>query len=184
MRSLLAMAFIAFPLTVYFLLEHWPARAFVVLFGVLACARLLLTQTVTVPVRLLGSLAIGLFCLIAWHQQALGVVKLYPVLMSLGGAGYGLYTLFYPPSAIERLARAMGMPVDSAGERYTRGVTRLWVGFFILNAGVACYTALATSTAAWSLYNGLISYLIIGVLLGAEYLYRGYYRRQQSESTP
>ena len=144
MRNLLALAFIAFPLAVLLWLDHLPANAFIALFGLLACVRLLLADPLQVTVRVLGCLGIMVFCALAWHQEQLGVLKIYPVLMSLGGAGYGIYTLLNPPSAIERLARATGMVVDAAGERYTRGVTWLWVTFFLLNAVVAAYTAVAT----------------------------------------
>lgn len=179
MRSLLAMAFIAFPLTVLILLDHVPASTFIALFGVLAGARLLLADALSVSLRVVGCIALGMFCAVAWQQQTFGLIKLYPVLMSLAGAGYGLFTLLHPPSAIERLARATGMSVDAAGQRYTRGVTWMWVGFFVLNAGAAAYTAMATTTSTWALYNGFFSYLIIAALFAAEYLFRGYYRRQQ-----
>ena len=183
MRKLLAIAFIAFPLTVFFLLDHLPARAFVALFGALAAVRLLLADRLSAAVRWLGCLSLLVFCTLAWWQQALDLLKIYPVAMSLGGAGYGIYTLLYPPSAIERLARATGMTVDTAGERYTRGVTWMWVGFFVVNAGIAGYTTLAATTATWALYNGFFSYLIIALLFAAEYLFRGYSRRQQSQQS-
>lgn len=180
MRKLLAIAFIAFPLALLLWLDHLPANAFIALFGLLAGARLWLAQ-LTTTVRVLACLGVAVFCALAWQQEALAVLKIYPMLMSLGGASYGIYTLFNPPSAIERLARATGMTVDAAGARYTRGVTWMWVTFFLLNAGVAGYTAIATDTRTWALYNGLFSYLIVAILFAGEYLYRGYYRRQHGQ---
>ncbi|MFK7914334.1 MAG: hypothetical protein AB8B93_10505 [Pseudomonadales bacterium] len=183
MRNLLAIAFIAFPMALLLWLEHLPANAFVGLFGLLAGARLCLAERLGIRLRTLGCLGIAAFCALAWYQEELGLLKIYPVLMSLGGASYGIYTLINPPSAIERLARATGMTVDATGARYTRGVTWMWVAFFVLNAAVAGYTALATSTSTWALYNGLVSYLIIAVLFAGEYVFRGYYRRQHGQQS-
>jgi uncharacterized membrane protein len=37
---------------------------------------------------------------------------------------------------------------------------------------MALYTALFTSMATWTLYNGLIAYLLMGLLFAGEYLVR------------
>ena len=69
--------------------------------------------------------------------------------------------------------------LPEAGVRYTRTVTWVWCGFFAVNAGIALWTALATSLETWALYNGLISYGLMGLLLGGELLVRGPVRRQE-----
>ncbi|MGI9323825.1 MAG: hypothetical protein ACR2PZ_01305 [Pseudomonadales bacterium] len=182
MRTLVAIAFIAYPLAVYLVPETTPRSLLVGVFGMLASIRVLLATQLDVRQRAGLLLVISVFCLLAVAGPELTVLKTYPLLINLAGAGYGLYTLTHPPSAIERLARATGMTVDAAGARYTRGVTKLWVLFFLLNGLVSAYTALWCSTAVWSLYNGLISYCLVALLFAAEYCYRGYYRRRQSIS--
>jgi uncharacterized membrane protein len=44
--------------------------------------------------------------------------------------------------------------------------------FFAINGGIALWTALAASDAAWALYNGAIASLLIGAMLGGEWLLR------------
>lgn len=183
MRILVAVAFIAFPLAVYLLPETTPRAILIGLFGTLASIRVVLTAQLDTRQQVGLLLVISAFCLLAVAGPELTVLKTYPLLINLAGAGYGLYTLTHPPSAIERLARASGMAVDSAGTRYTRGVTKLWVLFFLLNGLVSAYTALWCSTAVWSLYNGFISYCLVALLFVTEYCYRGYYRRRQSVSS-
>jgi len=51
-------------------------------------------------------------------------------------------------------------------------VTQVWCGFFMLNGGIALATALWSSFEIWSLYNGLIAYLLMGTLFVGEYLVR------------
>jgi uncharacterized membrane protein len=99
-------------------------------------------------------------------------LKLYPVLVN----GVLLFvfsaSLVRPPSVIERLARLTEPHLPAEGVAYTRKVTQVWCGFFVLNGGIALATALWASHELWALYNGLIAYLLMGVLFGVEWLVR------------
>jgi uncharacterized membrane protein len=81
-----------------------------------------------------------------------------------------------------RLVRARGMPLSKYAPRYLTNLTLVWASFFAVN----CLAALWTTTASmetWTLYNGLISYLLVGILLGAELLFRRHYKRRLGVST-
>ena len=106
-------------------------------------------------------------------------MRTYPVLMSVAMLAAFALSLARPPSMIERFARVLGPDLPEAGVRYTRTVTWVWCGFFVINAVVALWTALASSLETWALYNGLISYALMGLLLGGEFLVRGPVRRQE-----
>ena len=73
---------------------------------------------------------------------------------------------------IEQLARLKEPDLPQTAVGYLNKVTLIWCGLFIFNASVALYTALYTDLATWTLYNGLIAYLLIGLLLALEWLYR------------
>lgn len=73
---------------------------------------------------------------------------------------------------IERLARLQEPDLPPAGVRYTRQVTRAWCVFFIVNGAIAAWTALFSDLATWTLYNGLISYLLMGLMFAGEWLIR------------
>lgn len=106
-----------------------------------------------------------------WSNMLLPL-KLYPVLVNaamLGGFGYSLLT---PMSAVERMARLRGADFAAPAQAYMRTVTQVWCGFFVLNGAIAFGTAVWASEAAWSLYTGVISYALMGILFGAEYLVR------------
>jgi acyl-coenzyme A synthetase/AMP-(fatty) acid ligase/3-hydroxymyristoyl/3-hydroxydecanoyl-(acyl carrier protein) dehydratase len=88
-------------------------------------------------------------------------------------------TLVYPPSMIFRFALLMdrkGKIRGTLGEKhiaaYCRTVTVLWCLFFVVNGGIAAFTVFRSSEAVWALYNGGISYILIGILFGAELLVR------------
>ncbi|WP_374336871.1 hypothetical protein [Leeia sp.] len=80
-------------------------------------------------------------------------------------------TLWAPPSMIERFARLREPALPPAAVHYTRQVTKVWCGFFLLNALVALATTLH-SRQAWLVYNGLVSYALMGVLFLGEMLVR------------
>ena len=86
-------------------------------------------------------------------------------------------TLWRPPSMAERFARVWHPDLPEDAVHYTRRVTQVWCAFFFFNGAVALYTALFASLATWTLYNGLLAYVLMGLLFGAELLMR---RRHQA----
>ena len=95
--------------------------------------------------------------------------RAYPVVVSLAVAAMFALSLRTPPSVVERIARIREPDFPPDGVRYTRQVTQVWVGFLLLNAMISAATALWGSLDAWVLWNGLLSYLTMGVLFAAEY---------------
>ncbi|MBR5194583.1 MAG: hypothetical protein IKW48_00420 [Akkermansia sp.] len=83
---------------------------------------------------------------------------------------------------IERFARlaSRGEPLPDSAISYCRKVTWVWVGFFCFNITVSALTALMGNWEIWTLYNGCISYILIGLLLAGEWLVRRYVQRKQS----
>ena len=180
-----AVGMLGYPFLVYAWIESHPSLL-VALLGVLTGARLIAVGKLSTR-YLLGLLGIATFCALAWWVGSrFQLVKTYPVLVSMIGASYALWTLAHPPSAAERLAR-LSNPTEYFDERkitYTRRVTAMWAMFFIANGSVATYTAAWTSTGVWTMYNGLISYLLIGGLFGGEYLFRLWYRKRHYPTSP
>ncbi|OEZ63227.1 hypothetical protein [Duganella sp. HH105] len=120
--------------------------------------------------------ALVLMACAAWSNLLLPL-KLYPVLVNaalLAGFGYSLAT---PMSAVERMARLRGEDFPPVAQAYMRKVTQVWCGFFVVNGAIAFATALWASEAVWSLYTGVISYALMALLFGAEYLVRLRFKR-------
>ena len=104
--------------------------------------------------------------------QAALALKLYPVCVNAVLLGVFSSSLARPPSAIERFARLQNPDLTPRAVGYARGVTVVWCLFFIGNGLAALGTALWASDGAWAIYNGLIAYLLMGALLGAEWIVR------------
>jgi uncharacterized membrane protein len=99
-------------------------------------------------------------------------VRLYPAFMNLAMLIAFAQTLIVGPSMIERFARLMEPNLAESGVRYTYRVTWVWVAFFAVNGAIAVWTALYADWRTWTLYNGVIAYVAMGVLFAGELLVR------------
>ncbi len=172
MRWALVLALTAgYPLIVYFSLGHIEPRYIALLLLALAGLRWLTGGAQVVQARWVALAALLLAASTALLNQSLPL-KLYPVLVNVVLlAVFGL-SLVRGPSVAERIARIQDPDLDARGQAYTRRVTQVWCGFFVLNGGLALATALWASEEIWALYNGLIAYSLIGALMGGEWLLR------------
>lgn len=169
LAAVLVVVSLAYPVVVYLALGHVSPRWIALLLVVLALARAWVTResfwlgAAALATVLAGASFLGDF----W-----GPLKLYPALVN--GVMFGLFamSLWRGPSVVERLARLREPNFPPAAVVYTRRVTQVWCGFFVVNGLVAVATALWASTAVWTLYNGLLSYVAMGVLMGGEWLVR------------
>ncbi|CAN5695249.1 hypothetical protein BH09PSE5_BH09PSE5_39740 [soil metagenome] len=108
-------------------------------------------------------------------------LKLYPVLVNATLlVGFAL-SLRGSQSAIERIARIREPLLPPSGVRYTRRVTQAWCVFFLVNGAVASWTAVFETDEVWALYNGLVAYLLMGMLFGIEWLVRSVVRQRTGE---
>lgn len=120
------------------------------------------------PLLIVGLLYFG-FAL--WSNNLVSL-RFYPALVSGVLLIIFSWSLVSPPSLIECLARLQHPDLPPEGVIYTRRVTQVWCGFFIVNGVIAFATAVWSSFEVWSIYNGLIAYLLAGMLMGGEYIIR------------
>ena len=122
------------------------------------------------------------FIIYFWAQESPVVpyVLFYPVLMNWAMAMIFGLSLIFPPPIIERLARLREPDLNEIGMRYTRTVTKVWFGFLVLNMSLSCATALWGNIALWTLYNGCLSYVFMGLLFAGEWMVRRRVRNRHS----
>jgi uncharacterized membrane protein len=177
---------LVYPLLVYFGMSRLPP-GIIVLFGLgLISLRLLGTwradrQSAGIGAAALALAGIGLLVLlrVAPSQAALA----YPVVVSLATAMIFGLSLIRPPSVIERIVRIREPDLPVQGVIYARQVTMAWTIFLIANAMVSAGIALRGNIETWTLWNGLISYLLMGVLFIGEMGVRRVVRRRHAALT-
>jgi len=169
---------LGYPFLVYFCLGSIPPALLVVAGLLLIGLRMLGLRRMAEGKRWLVALAVaalGLIALLALRPEL--AVKAYPIAVSLSVAAVFALSLRFPPTVIERIARLSEPDLPPEGVAYTRRVTMVWVGFLLGNAAVSAVTALWGSIEAWTLWNGLLSYLAMGSLFAGEFLVRRRLRR-------
>ncbi|WP_295891997.1 hypothetical protein [uncultured Vibrio sp.] len=175
LTALSAIALLAYPFAVYFGIDHFGIQMIGVILIALFVMRIasasraklkelkqlaIITGVTGVTLTLLGVL---------FKQQ--GWLTFYPVIVNACLFSLFFQSLKQPQTIIERLARLQEPDLPTHGVIYTRKVTKVWCAFFIVNALVALYTCFQ-SIEIWTLYNGLISYLLIGALFAIEWIVR------------
>lgn len=161
----------AYPLLVFAGLGRVEPRMLALLLLVLGLLRMAAGGSARVQARWVAAAALLLAGLTVLFNQSLPL-KLYPALVNLALLGVFALSLLRGPSVVERLARLTDPELPPAAVAYTRRVTQVWCLFFIVNGGLALATALLASEAVWALYNGLIAYGLMGLLMGGEWLVR------------
>jgi uncharacterized membrane protein len=175
----LGVAFALYPLLVYAGIQHLQPRLIAALFLGLALVKLGFlvrdphTRGNSLWLLLAAALAAGAT---VWSGTLLGL-KFYPILVNGIMLGLFVLSLWRPPTMIERFARLQDPQLPERAIAYTRKVTQVWCGFFVLNGTMAILT-LFGSDQLWALYNGLLSYVFMGLLLAGEYCVRRRVMRQ------
>lgn len=109
---------------------------------------------------------------VSWLSDSHDAMLYYPALVNGGLLLVFGYSLVYPPTVVERIARLREHDLPERAVTYTRRVTIAWVVFFVCNGAVALYTALRTPLEIWAFYNGIVAYILIGAMFGGELLVR------------
>jgi len=103
--------------------------------------------------------------------QAL-TAKLLPIFIQLTLMHFFGTTLFKGPSLIERFVRMEFADFPPEIVTYCWQLTLLWTGFFAFNALVCAGLALWGSDVWWAFYNGVMIFVLTGVLMVGEYIWR------------
>jgi uncharacterized membrane protein len=123
--------------------------------------------------------------LIAWPALILGVASLfsqsalfiyfYPVIVNAALLMVFVISLFSPQTIIEKIARIKDSSFSDCNVAYVKKVTIAWSIFFVLNGSIALITIFIPNKGYWSIYNGGISYLLMGMMFLGEWLIRQRY---------
>ncbi len=159
-----------YPFFVYFGMEHVSTPVFALILGAVWLIRAPALLRQPGGHWMLGA-ALAYCVLLAFSGEAL-LLRWYPALISaLLLFVFGI-SLKYGPPMVERIARVREPDLPPEAIPYTRKVTWVWVGFFVFNGLMSSALTLWAPLSWWTLYNGFIAYILMGVLFGGEWLLR------------
>lgn len=167
---MLVLAVALYPLAVYFGIQYLSLGALLGVLVVVAVLRLLLGGG-KVGARLVAA-ALAIVVATSWLRGDVAGLLWYPVLCNVILLAVFAWSLRQPQTVIERLARLREPELPPEGVAYTRRVTQVWCVFFMANGALAAVTVVHGDMQVWTLYNGLLSYALMGMLLAGEWLVR------------
>ncbi|WP_255562303.1 hypothetical protein [Rahnella sp. PD12R] len=168
-------AIIAYPVTVWCGLKNWGMSILAPLLIIAFILRLLTFRGKLNQLTFFGkAMAVSGIVLVITSVvlRETSMLLYYPVAVNVLLLGLFFSSLFARQSLVERLARLSEPDLPPEGVVYTRRVTQVWCLFFVCNGSFALYTCLKGDVSLWALYNGGISYLLIGLLMGIEWIIR------------
>jgi uncharacterized membrane protein/3-hydroxymyristoyl/3-hydroxydecanoyl-(acyl carrier protein) dehydratase len=176
MAALLVLVAIGYPVLIYFaLIAMEPRQIALVLLGLLGLrlavtARAKLasyTRTFWLPVVMVALVAVATA---TWNDSL--SLLLAPTLINLVLLVVFGLSLLREESMVERFARLQVDHLSPEEIHYCRTVTVVWCGFFAANGALALALALMGDVETWTIYTGIIAYLLMGGLFALEFTYR------------
>ena len=163
---------VLYPFAVYLALGHLEPRLFALILLVVYGTRYLLGRRTAPAYTTWLFFGVATFVVIVFAMGSQTTLYYYPVMINVILFVLFAQSLLYPPTVIEQIARLRDPALPPSGVAYTRKVTIVWLVFFVFNGSVALATAVHGDVALWSLYNGLIAYLLMGALFLVEFVIR------------
>ena len=115
---------------------------------------------------------ISMFAVIGiFHFTDFILLKYYPPVMNFCLFMIFFTSLFQKRTVIQKIALSSDPDYNEAVMKYTRNLTFIWAVFTFLNFLVSVGTVFM-SEKIWALYNGFISYILVGSIFIIEYIIR------------
>jgi uncharacterized membrane protein len=107
------------------------------------------------------------------------IAKLIPIFVQLSLMDFFGKTLRKGngPSLVERFASLDFPEIPPVVSQYCRHLTIMWTGFFAFNVAACVLLALFAPVSWWALYTGVMIFVLTGLLMVGEYIWRHFYFR-------
>lgn len=114
---------------------------------------------------------IMLLVILIFHYTNWIVAKYYPVIVN-----FVLFCIFFgstfsEETVIQKMAKLMEPNIKPKALEYTRRLTYIWSIFMLANFFISLATVFM-SEKVWAIYNGFLSYMLVGVFFIIEYMVR------------
>ena len=173
-----------FPLLVYLALKFISLETLSLGLVILYTVRLFLRKnehTGKKSIRQVPLLIFMLLALLSLLTKDVSYILMQPFALSVILYFIFFLSLIYPPTVVERIYMSRKRKLSSTVKNYCRTMNKVWCLFFCLNAAGAFYTAMYCDITLWAIFNGLVTYLLVGGLFSVEYLI---YRERLRKSIP
>lgn len=105
--------------------------------------------------------------------------KFYPVIVNFCIFWLFFSSLFMKETIIQKFVRLSEGELHPKTAMYTRNLTYIWAGYLLLQFFVSFLT-LFMSDKIWMLFNGCLSYVLLGIFFAIEYVIRILFKRRNN----
>lgn len=174
-QLLTGMMLLAWPLLIWLGLTYHSLQWLLPLMALLLFLRFRQTRRQAGPLRVVTQVVAvtGItLCIASTLLKTHQLLLFYPVVVNTVMLSVFGGSLWSAMPIVERLARLREPVLPDRAIRYTRHVTQVWCAFFIINGGIALFTALHGDMSLWTVWNGMVAYVLMGTLMAGEWLVR------------
>ena len=157
---------VAYPFMVFYALQQNVAVKFI---GLVLLMVVLLSFAKNKNKYIFMSGLVLCLLIICFNQEIF--LRLYPVIMNAAVCTIFALSLKKTPLVTQFAQKMHKEPLDKQKLIYTRHVTQAWAIFMFVNMLVS-FATVFMSIKIWTLYNGFISYVLIGTMILSEYVIR------------
>lgn len=120
------------------------------------------------------------FVIIAlFHFTKFGGLKLYPVVVNFSIFWLFFSSLFAKETIIQKFARIAEGELHPKTLVYTKNLTYIWSVYLLLQF-LASLATMFMSDRVWMIFNGCISYVLLGMFFAVEYVVRILFKRRNN----
>lgn len=181
LRSIGILLGVTYPFLVYFGIQRFNASTFAIILlivlairGYSTMAMLNVWQTASLIVLVTYSLVTAIL-----NNQLM--LLFYPVVASISIACVFFVSLKDKQPLLEKIAERMGEVINKHAQHYLYWLTFIWGILLVINGVIAAYTAFYLSLKQWALYNGFISYILLGSFFIIELIFRHFYKKHETK---
>lgn len=119
------------------------------------------------------------FVLLFYFFKRVVLIKYYPPVMDFFIFLIFFVSAFQKETVIQKFAKMINANLCDLELKYTRNLTYIWCVFLFINFLIALLTVFL-SDKIWFIYNGCVSYCLIGLMFIIEYPIRILFRRKHN----
>ena len=127
--------------------------------------------------KVLAPVLFSFFIIGFFIYTKIAIVNLYPIVINFLFFSIFFASLFAKETVIQKIARCTDGKLEEPVFSYTKRLTYIWVVFLFANFLTSCVT-LFMPDKFWVLYNGCISYILVGTLFFVEYIVRYFFKKR------
>lgn len=125
------------------------------------------------------SIAFTLFIILLFHFTRFKALKLYPVCVNFGIFLIFFSSIFSEETIIQKFAKMIDGELSKIELDYTRNLTYIWSLFLFIQFIISVITVFC-SDRIWIIYNGCISYILLGTFFTVEYIVRIFFKKRHN----